>query len=229
MYVLFATVEKLLRSFNQVVTKEADVREVFRSNKVLQFEPIVEWALSRVFSLSDDGVHAFCHDVDEKGDTMLFNQHAFYSNALKEGPELERLTQGFCHALYKLLDGFDEQVGEGATEVGLRDWSRTLLGTAATTALLGPAMLEHICPDILPSLWQFDTDLFKFVFGLPRWAIPDAYKNREKIIDAFEEYTKDPRNKEGAVPMIIGREKQMRKAGMRDRDIGAGTFSVWTG
>ena len=211
------------------MTKEADVREVFRSNKVLQFEPMVEWGLGRIFSLSDDGVHALRHDLDGKGDTMLFNQHTFYANALKEGPELEQFTRGFCHELYKLLDRLDEQVGDGVIEVELRDWSRTLLGTAATTAMLGPAMLEHICPDILPSLWQFDADLFKFVFGLPRWVIPDAFKNREKIIDAFEEFTKDPRNKEGAVPMITAREEIMRRAGMGGRDMGASTFSVWSG
>jgi hypothetical protein len=90
-------------------------------------------------------------------------------------------------------------------------------------------MLAHICPDILSDLWQFDTDLFKFISGLPRWIIPDAYKNREKIVDAFEEYTKDPRNKDGAVPMIISREEQMRKAEMGDRDIGAHTFALWFG
>jgi hypothetical protein len=212
-----------------VVTKEADVREVFRSNKVLQFEPMVEWGLGRVFSLSDDGVRTLRHDLDGKGDTMLFNQHAFYGNALKEGPELEQLTRGFCHGLYKLLDGLDEQVGDGAIEVELRDWSRTLLGTAATTALLGPAMLERICPDLLANIWQFEADLFKFVFGLPRWVIPDAYKNREKIVDAFEEFTKDPRNKEGAVPMITSREEIMRRGGMGDRDIGACSFSVLSG
>jgi hypothetical protein len=190
---------------------------------------MVEWGLGALFSLSPDGVRALRHDLDGKGDTMLFNQHAFYGNALKEGPELEQLTRGFCHELYKLLDRFAEQVGDGTIEVGLRDWSRTFLGTAATTALLGPAMLERICPDILPNLWQFDTDLFKFVFGLPRWVISDAHKNREKIVDAFEEYTKDPRNKEGAVPMITAREEHMRGAGMNDRDISACTFSVWSG
>lgn len=211
------------------MTKDADVREIFRSNKVLQFEPIVEWGIGRVFSVSDDGVRALSHDLDGKGDTMLFNQHSFYANALKEGPELEQLTRSFCDGLYKQLDRFDEQVGDGAIEVGLRDWSRTLLGTAATTALLGPAMLERICPDIGPNLWQFEADLFKFVFGLPRWAIPDAYKNREKIVSAFEEFVKDPRNQEGAVPMITVRRDTMQRAGMGNRDIGACTFSVWAG
>jgi hypothetical protein len=86
---LFTTVEKSLRPFNQVVTKEADIRVVFRSNKVFQFEPVTEWGLGRIFSLSDDGVRALRHDLDGKGDTLLFNQHAFYGNALKEGPELE--------------------------------------------------------------------------------------------------------------------------------------------
>jgi len=229
MYVLSATVENLLRSFDQVVTKEADVREVFRNSKIIQFEPMVEWGMGCIFSLSDDGIRALSHDLDGKGDTMLSNQHAFYGNALKEGPELEQLTQSFCRGMYKLLDRFDEQVGDGAIEVGLRDWSRTILGTAATTALLGPAMLELICPDILRNLWQFDTDFFKFVFGLPRWVIPDAYKNREKILDAFEEYSKDPRNMDGAVPMITGRDVYMRKAEMNNRDIGASTFSVWSG
>lgn len=211
------------------MTKEADVREVFRSNKVLQFEPMVEWGMNCIFALSDDGVRALRHDLDGKGDMMLFNQHAFYGNALKEGPELEKLTLGFCHALYKLLDKFDEQLSDGAVEVELRDWSSTLIGTAATTAMLGPAMIERICPDILTYLWQFEREYFKFIFGLPRWLVPDTYKNREKIIDALEEYSKDPRNLECAVPMITAREEQMRRAGMKDRDIAASNFSVLSG
>ena len=229
MYASPSTVGSLLMPDDQVVTKETDVREIFRNNKVIQFEPMVEWGLGRIFALSDDGVRALRHDMDGKGDVMLFNQHTFYANALKEGPELEQLTQNFCRELYKLLDRFDEQVGDGTVEVELRDWSRTFLGTAATTALLGPAMLEHICPDILDHLWQFEMDLFKFVFGLPRWVIPNTHKNRDKIIDAFEEYSKDPHNKVGAVPMIPGREEHMRIAGMNNRDIGASNFSVWSG
>ena len=190
---------------------------------------MVEWALACVFSLSDDGVRALRHDLDGKGDTMINNQHAFYGNALKEGPELEQLTRGFYRGLYKLLDEFDEQLSDGVIEVGLRDWTSTLLGTASTTAVLGPAMIERICPDILTYVWQFDRDIFKFVFGLPRWVIPDAYKNRERIIDAFEEYSQDPRNMEGAVPMITARDEQMRRVGMKVRDIGASIFTVVSG
>jgi len=96
MYVLSTTVENLLRPFDQVVTKEADVCEVFRNGKVLQFGPMVEWGLGRISSLSDDGVRAFRHDLDGKGDTMLSNQHAFYGNALKEGPELDRVSVARC-------------------------------------------------------------------------------------------------------------------------------------
>ena len=210
------------------MTKEADFREVFRNNKVLQFEPMVEWGLGRLFTLSDDGVRGLRHDLDGKGDMMVFNQHAFYANALKDGPELEQLTQNFCRELYKLLDHLDEQVGDRAVEVGLRDWTRVHLGRAATAAVLGPAMLERICPDILDYFWQFDTDLFKFVFGLPRWIVPNAYSNRERIVDAFEEYARDVRNKEGGAPMVPGREVYMRMSGMNDRDAGACHFSIWS-
>ena len=93
MYVLSTTVENLLRPFDEVVTKEADVREAFRDNKVLQFGPIVEWGLGHIFSMRGDGVCGLLDDLDGKGDTMLFNQHASSGNALEEGPELEKLTQ----------------------------------------------------------------------------------------------------------------------------------------
>ena len=53
-------------------------------------------------------------------------------------------------------------------------------------------------------------DYFKFVFGIPRCVIPDTYKNREDPINAFEVYEKDSHNKEGAVPIIPGREAHMR-------------------
>jgi len=77
--------------------------------------------LGRIFALSDDGVRTFRRKMDGEGDSMLFNKHAFYNNALKEGPELERLTQSFCRELYKLLDRFDEQVGDSNAELGIRD------------------------------------------------------------------------------------------------------------
>ena len=227
MYASCSIVSHSLTPYDQVVTQEADVREVFRNNKILQFEPMVEWSLGRIFTLSDNGVRGLSHDLDGKGDTMLSNQHAFYGSALKEGPDLEQFTQNFCRELYKLLDRVDEQVGDGAMEVGLRDWSRMLLGTAATTASFGPAMLERICPDILDRFWQFETDFFKFVFNIPRWIIPDTYNNREKIVNAFEVYAKDPRNKEGAVPMIPGREVYMQIVGMDKRDIGVCHFSLF--
>jgi len=118
MYVLSATIENLLRPSIQVVTKEANVREAFRNSKVLQFGPMVEWGLGHIFSLRDDGVCGLLDDLDGKGDTMLFNQHAFYGNALEEGRELEKLTQSFCREMYKLLDRFNEQVGDDAIEVG---------------------------------------------------------------------------------------------------------------
>ena len=53
---------------------------------------MVEWALGRIFALSDDSVRAFRREMDGEGDSMLLNKHAFYNNALKEGPELEQLT-----------------------------------------------------------------------------------------------------------------------------------------
>jgi len=42
MSALSSTVSIFVVSRNQVVTKEADVREVFRNNKFLQFELMVE-------------------------------------------------------------------------------------------------------------------------------------------------------------------------------------------
>jgi hypothetical protein len=218
----------LLTLYVQVVTNEADVHAVFRSNKFLQFEPIVEWGLGIIFTLSTNGARALRHDMNGEGDTLLSSSHAFYGSALKEGPELQQLGQNFCHELYELLDKLDEQVGDGTKEVELRDWSRTLLGTAATNATLGPGMLERICPDLLTYLWQFEVDLFKFVFGLPRWVISKEYKNREKMVDAFEEYAKDPRSKDGAIPMFLTREPGLRTIGMSERDIGICHLSIWS-
>jgi hypothetical protein len=189
---------------------------------------MAEWGMARLFELSDNGVRALRYDLDGKGDMLIFNAHAFYGNALKEGPELEQLTLNFCRELYKLLDQVDEQVGDGSIDVGLCDWSRTLLGTAATTALLGPAMLERICPNILDCLWKFEADYFRFVFGLPRWIIPSAYTNRDKLLDVFQEYAKDSRNKQGAASVISDREVEIRRTAMSDRDIGACHLGIWS-
>ncbi len=60
-----------------IVSDPADVREVFRNGKGLQFPPIIEGLITSTFGLDKSAVHKLYDDVPGDG-KILENSHAYF-------------------------------------------------------------------------------------------------------------------------------------------------------
>ncbi len=158
------------------------------------------------------------------------NSHGFYRDALREGTALNEFTASFLDCLNVELAKEDAKIDASpkGMKIRLRDWARTILGTASTIAMMGPQILEEE-PDLLKYNWQFDQDQVSFTIGSPRFLIRKQYANREKLIRAFEKVYKDRETKQhDAIWWIPGRQRMLAEAGMTsDYDVGASTLPVW--
>jgi hypothetical protein len=163
-------------------------------------------------------------EVDETGDSIFRNAHVFYRDALKTGPQLDLLTIKFLRHLENTFDEF--QASHGSEDISLHTWSRTMLGTASTNAVMGPALLRDN-PDLLPSVWLIEEGFFLFVNKIPRIFAKANYRARDRVLAAFTSYFTDEENKEEGAPMIWDRVVQLRAKDMSTRDIASYSYSAY--
>jgi hypothetical protein len=162
-------------------------------------------------------------EVDETGDSIFRSTHVFYRDALKPGPQLDRLTTAFLLYLNKALD---EYAAKPLEDVRLYTWSFTMLGTASTNAMMGPSLLRDN-PDLLPSVWLVENGFFLFVNRIPRIFARKYYQARDRVTAAFTEYFSDEKNREGGMPVIWEREVQLRSKGLTTRDVATYSYSAY--
>jgi hypothetical protein len=162
-------------------------------------------------------------EVDETGDSIFRSTHVFYRDALKPGPQLDRLTTAFLFYLNKVLDDYAAKPLE---DVRLYTWSLTMLGTASTNAMMGPSLLRDN-PDLLQSVWLVENGFFLFVNRIPRIFARKYYQARDRVNAAFTEYFSDEKNREGGMPVIWEREVRLRSKGLTTRDVAAYSYSAY--
>jgi hypothetical protein len=162
-------------------------------------------------------------EVDETGDSLFHNAHVFYREALKAGPQLDFLTVKFLHYLQKAFDDFE---AHKTSALSLSSWSKIMLGTASTNAMMGPALL-HDNPDMLPSVWLVESGFFLFVNRIPRIFAKKHYRARDHVMTAFTRYFADEKNREEGAPLVWDREIQLRAKGMTTKDIAAYSYSAY--
>jgi hypothetical protein len=143
--------------------------------------------------------------------------------ALKIGPDLDVLTINFLHYLEKEFDQFEAQ--KTPHDVSLNKWSKTMLGTASTSAMKGPALLRDN-PDLLPSVWIVEQGFVLFVYRFPRIFAKKYYRARGHVLGAFTKYFADEKNKEGSAPMTWEREAELRSKGTT-KDIAAYSYASY--
>ena len=98
---------------------------------------------------------------------------------LLKADRVNELTQEFSNTFQRDLA---HQFESGPEEVELYKWLRGLMFTASTTALWGNRVLELI-PDLDQYFFQFDQDMLYLFFRIPRFWIPQKYKNRDAAIE----------------------------------------------
>jgi len=163
-------------------------------------------------------------EVDEKGDSIFRGAHVFYRDALKPGPQLDLLTVKFLRHLQNVFDGFETT--QASKDVSLSIWSKTMLGTASTNAMMGPALLRDN-PNLLPSVWLIETGFFLFVNRVPRIFAKAHYKARDHVLKAFTNYLSNEANKEEGSAMIWDRMVDMRARDMSMKDMAGYSYSAY--
>jgi hypothetical protein len=196
---------------------------VFRKARALPFLPLIEGLSGSAWDISSDGMRQLS-EVDEAGDSLFRNAHAFYRDALKAGPQLDSITMKFLHYLQKALDEFEAK--QSSSTSSLFKWSKTMLGTASTNAMMGPSLLRDN-PDLLPSVWIVDLGFFLFVNRIPRIFARKYYRARDHVNGAFTRYFSEVENAEESAPMIRDRAIQLREKGMTTRDIASYSYSAY--
>ncbi len=213
----------------QIVTASKDVSAVYRA-KSLSFSPLVLYGLGSVFDISKEGRDRIAYEHNGPHSSLLESVHPFYRGTLKEGPALNELITSFLECLRIELVKEDAKINAspGGMKVPLRDWARTVLGTASTVVMMGPQILEEE-PNLLDYNWQFNADFFTFVIGLPRFLMRKQRANRDKLLEAFERVYRDSDTKQkDAIWWVAALQRMMAEAGTTSaHDIGAGTFSIW--
>ena len=207
----------------QVFTHYKDVSIVFRKSKALPFLPLIESLSGLAWDISADGMRRLS-EVDDTDDSIFRNAHVFYRDALKVGPDLDILTINFLHHLEKEFDVFEAQ--NTTHDVSLNRWSKTMLGTASTSAMMGPALLRDN-PDLLPSVWLVEQGFVLFVNRVPRVFAKKYYRARDHVLGAFTRYFADEKNKEGSAPMMWEREAELRAKGISTKDIAAYSYAAY--
>ncbi|KIM42710.1 hypothetical protein M413DRAFT_444378 [Hebeloma cylindrosporum] len=206
-----------------VFTHYKDVSIVFRKSKALPFLPLIESLSGLAWDISPDGMRRLS-EVDDTGDSIFRNAHVFYRDSLKVGPDLDVLTISFLHYLEKEFDQFEAQ--KITDYVSLNKWSKTMLGTASTSAMMGPALLRDN-PDLLPSVWLVEQGFVLFVNRIPRIFAKKSYRARDHVLSAFTKYFSDEKNKEGSAPMMWEREAELRAKGISTKDIAAYSYAAY--
>jgi hypothetical protein len=163
-------------------------------------------------------------EVDETGDSIFRGAHVFYRDALKPGPQLNLLTIKFLRHLRSLFDEFEDT--QASNDISLYIWSKTMLGTASTNAMMGPALLRNN-PDLLPSVWLVETGFFLFVNKVPRIFAKAHYKARDHVLKAFTNYLSNEANEEEGSAMIWDRVVDMRARGMSVKDMAGYSYSAY--
>ena len=206
-----------------MITDYKDVAVVFRKAKALPFLPLIESLSGLAWDISKDGMSRLA-EVDETGNSIFRGAHDFYRDALKPGPKLNLLTIKFLRHLRQLFDEFEAK--QASHDVSLSTWSKTMLGTASTNAMMGPALLRDN-PDLLPSVWLVETGFFMFVNKVPRIFAKTHYKARDHVLKAFTAYLSNEENKEEGSAMIWDQVVDMRARGMSLRDMAGYSYSAY--
>ncbi|KAF7846362.1 hypothetical protein BT93_L4499 [Corymbia citriodora subsp. variegata] len=87
----------------------------------------------------------------------------------------------------KFLEVFRELLIENPLPrepINMYSWARTLMFRSSITALMGSRLLE-VFPDFEAHFYQFDSDVQAMFFSTPKWMMPGAFVNRDKVLDTL--------------------------------------------
>ncbi|KAH9988970.1 cytochrome P450 [Xylariaceae sp. FL0662B] len=192
-----------LKSFT-VLGNPEHVNQVFRSSKQLASKPGAIFAVKYLlgtpsecisfYEADDSGMAATPkkESTTKQGDRIHYHQHHSAQKYLA-AQHLSHLSERFVETLARNLEVIDAKAKKGNSQ---NDWVEVPdlysfvqrhVGAAAIEVLMGSEILR-LHPTLLDDYRTFEQSVPKFARCLPRWLLPQEYKNRDKLLDAIKKW-----------------------------------------
>jgi cytochrome P450 len=178
-----------------IVTDPSLAAAVQRASKTMSFAPLVPDITQRVLGLDGDTVAIVRRHIDpEPGEPrgFLADMHDLVYSSLGPGEALNELSVDAVGELAKQVEEYVGvlQRGEGGEDgVDLLRWIRHFVAIATATLLYGDENPLVLHPELEAAFWDFDHGLGALLMGVfPSITARKAYRGREALVRAFEEY-----------------------------------------
>lgn len=178
-----------------IVTDPSLAAAVQRASKTLSFAPLVLDITQRVLGLDDDTVAIVRQRIDaEPGEVKGFieDMHDLVYSFFGPGEMLNGLSLEAVRELSKEVDGYARALRNskgGEETVDLLQWIRHFVAIATANLLYGDQNPLALHPELESAFWDFDHGLGSLLMGiLPSIIAPKAYRGREALVAALEDY-----------------------------------------
>jgi cytochrome P450 len=191
---------------------------VQRASKTLSFTPLVPDITRRVLGLDDDTVAIVRQHIDpDPGEPkgFLADIHDLVYSYFGPGEALNELSFDAASELAKQVNSYARTLQgsrDGEDTVNLLTWVRHFVAIATAQFLYGDENPLALHPELEAAFWDFDHGLGGLLMGiLPSITARKAYRGREALARAFEEYLTQnrhlpgPDGRRGASPIILKR------------------------
>jgi hypothetical protein len=178
------------------VTGPDNIAAVWRS-KGLDAKAVTCFSLKNFFDTPDKAMKIYHADntginpQPHGGDSIPAKDRYYYLTRKNtvgffNGPGLKHFGNRFGALLTKEIDRLDLGT-EWIEHEDLYAFVRKLLVGPAIEAMCGPFLLEQ-SPTFTEDFWKFDSDMFYFFKGWPRWLAPRAWRNRTKVLNSLKNW-----------------------------------------
>ncbi|KAL2015754.1 hypothetical protein VTK56DRAFT_4864 [Thermocarpiscus australiensis] len=202
------------RSRIYIVTDPSLATAVQRASKTLSFTPLVPDITRRVLGLDHDTVAIVRQHIDpEPGEPrgFLADMHDMVYSYLGPGEALTGLSLDAARELARQIDDYAirlQKNEDGEETVNLLQWIRHFVAIATAHFLYGDENPLALHPELESAFWDFDHGLGGLLMGIfPSITARKAYRGREALVAAFEEYLSRDRHlpgpgRRGASPIV---------------------------
>ncbi|WQF90252.1 Putative cytochrome P450 [Colletotrichum destructivum] len=166
-----------------MVTNPQHIRKMLRSSRILTNRPMMVFVMMKWFYAPPESMHHYtAHEDSNREDEHIHDQQAGISIKFLSGQHLQGMSERYMSTLQKRLDALPlEGEGQWLEIPDFYTWLRDQVTPTSIEAMFGSRLVE-MYPDISTDFWKFDDNIANFSRNLPRWLIPNAYKNRDKLL-----------------------------------------------
>lgn len=199
-----------------IVTSPSLAAVVQRASRTLSFTPLVPDITRRVLGLDDDTVGIIRQKVDEPGGFLTDMREMVYGY-LGPGGRLEELSLAAGRELGEQVGGYVRTnsmvlAGKGKEVPDLLVWIRHFVAQGTGRLLYGEKNPLASSEELEEAFWDFDHGLGGLLAGVfPRLTARKAYRGREKLVAAFEDWIRAGRQEGDDVPDIIRERLRIAK------------------